>query len=130
MLSGALLFRTLLSLDSTSFHQDGKTFLLEMVVGGQNLRNPFGFHDIHGNAILQAVAFIQPRFVARKAIEEGLPGLRNYPYSAGVHHVLHRIRCPLTQCTASPGKRRKKLRQDLICGHQRYISQPLTGFRC
>ncbi len=59
----------------SDLEQDGKPFLREMSVMGEDFGNAFGSHRLHGNAIREAVFFIGAGFVECETIEERLMGL-------------------------------------------------------
>ena len=58
--------------------QDGKAFLGEMVVMGQDVGDAFLPHRFHRNAIGQAVCLVGAGFVEGKAVLKPLPGLRQH----------------------------------------------------
>ena len=50
--------------------QDAKAFLGEMVIVRQDVREALAAHDVHGDAIREAVLLIETRFVERQAIQK------------------------------------------------------------
>jgi hypothetical protein len=50
--------------------QDVKTFLGKMVVAGEHFREPFAPHDMHGDAVGEAVCFIGASFVEGYGIKQ------------------------------------------------------------
>lgn len=59
-------------------HQGDETLLLEVAVGGQNFGDVQPFHNIHRNAILQAVTLVGALFVPRQAAHKRIVGLLDY----------------------------------------------------
>ena len=50
--------------------QDGKTFLREVMIVGQDFRETFAAHGLHGNAIREAIGFIRLGFIKRHSLKK------------------------------------------------------------
>ena len=61
-------------------HEDVETLLLKMAVICQDICDRLRFHEIHGNAILEAVLLVASRLVATQSFLKGITGLRYDQY--------------------------------------------------
>ncbi len=75
--------------------QNGKAFLLKMIIIRQNFVDTLLPHGFHRNAVGQAVMLVGPGIIKSKASEEGLPGLR-------VRTVALHLLCSLPATSSSP----------------------------
>ncbi len=68
-------------------HQDGEAFLIEVAVVGEDFGYVRRLHDIHGYAILEAVALIEATGVEIETLYEGFVRLLDDLYARVVHNA-------------------------------------------
>src|SRR6266481_5518166 len=74
-------------------HKHRESFLREMQIRSDRLRDRPGAHCIHGNAVGEAVTLVTPGLVERQALEERLPRLWDH-FDVGVSEDIARSDLP------------------------------------
>ena len=70
--------------------QRAESFLGEVLVVGQHLRQPLGLHRVHGNAVCEAVALVETSFVEVETFAERGSALLNDTNGRGIEQVANR----------------------------------------
>lgn len=110
------------------FHKSTESFLLEIMVAGQNLRDTLSLHYVHGNAVLETVGLIKSATESVKSIEERRTGLWKDADVAAPHHFLNRCFRLFAYGSATPRYPGQKLSQDFVCRNQFDLTESAAGF--
>lgn len=104
-----------------------KAFLCEMVVGGQNFRDPQAAHRRHRYAVHQAIALVISLLIQPQARQKGFTRLRLHRYTPIIQDLTDRLSGRLPQLRAALGKAVQKFRQHFVRRDQADISPRLAG---
>jgi hypothetical protein len=106
-----------------SLEQDVKTFLREVVIIGENVRQSFSTHGLHGDAIRQAIMLIGTGLVQSQGIKKPRPCLWNNRRTLSIQNPLYKGGGPCAKVScAIEGQ---TFRQDFIGSIERGIAKCL-----
>ena len=110
-----------------SSEEDPKTFLFEMVVVGQDIRNPVATHRRHGDAVHKTIALVIALLIQTQACQKGFPRLRMNRHPRIVQDYTDRASSRLPQMRAALSQAVQKFGQHLVRRDQANFSKRLTS---
>jgi hypothetical protein len=99
-----------------------ESFLFEMAISCQHVKDGMSAHGFHGNAVSQAVPLISAPFEECQTRKERFSGLRNDGDVGIVQNCPYRIRRQCPHKLSAGGKRVQEFCQDLVCRHESHCS--------